>query len=116
VAAARAQGGIIYYTIQRETFKARILQEILASEESGSFGHNTSGNGKTVVIEFSSPNIAKRIVLSICVVTCYSYSLYSDFSFSCRASSKHDHWKFPVKLVRGQWVESRTSELVHFSI
>jgi hypothetical protein len=104
---ARAQGGIIYYTIQRETLNTRSLQEILASEESGT---NTSGNGKTVVIEFSSPNIAKHIVSS---TLCHSYAL---FSFSCWASSKHDHRKFTVKLVRSQWVESRTSELVHFSI
>ncbi len=50
-------GGYLNFYINRLAITASVLKEI---EESGDrFGANNSGDGKNVVIDFSSPNIAK---------------------------------------------------------
>lgn len=48
---------VISFNLNKEKFYIYIL--LLINKENDNFGKNTLGNGKTVVIDFSSPNIAK---------------------------------------------------------
>ncbi len=50
-------GAYINFTINKEIFAKSVIQEVLAKEDS--FGSSDLGEGKNVIVEFSSPNIAK---------------------------------------------------------
>ena len=52
-----ATNNCISFNLNKEVVYADILKTILSKGES--FGGSTQGNGKTVVIDYSSPNIAK---------------------------------------------------------
>ncbi|WFD27128.1 arginine--tRNA ligase [Malassezia nana] len=65
------QGPAVLYTINKRTFVALVLSTVHAltygdgasidaqGQKQPSYGANTSGRGKRVIVEFSSPNIAK---------------------------------------------------------
>lgn len=50
-------GGFINLILSKENISKEILKEIL--EEKNNFGNNKQGEGKNIVIDYSSPNIAK---------------------------------------------------------
>ncbi|RZD16777.1 MAG: arginine--tRNA ligase [Candidatus Acididesulfobacter guangdongensis] len=54
---ADAKGAYINFYVNKQKFANYIITEILA--EKNNYGRNYSGKGKTVIIDFSSPNIAK---------------------------------------------------------
>lgn len=54
---AEAVGGYLNFFYNRENFTKNVISEIF--EKQDSFGSSDMGNGKTVLVEFSSPNIAK---------------------------------------------------------
>ena len=54
---AEALGGYLNFFYNRETFTKSVISEI--SEKKDSYGTSDMGEGKTVLVEFSSPNIAK---------------------------------------------------------
>jgi arginyl-tRNA synthetase len=59
IAGASARGPYVNFSVQREAFIAWALSE--AHRRKGEFGHSDLGKGQTVVVEFSSPNIAKHL-------------------------------------------------------
>ncbi|MEM6570847.1 MAG: arginine--tRNA ligase [Planctomycetota bacterium] len=54
---ARATGPYLNFTIDRPALAASVLGEI--AERSEGYGTTSEGDGKTIVVDFSSPNIAK---------------------------------------------------------
>lgn len=50
-------GAYINFTIDKETFARSVIEEVMNSKED--FGKSDIGGGKNVIVEFSSPNIAK---------------------------------------------------------
>ena len=54
---AEAVGGYLNFFYNREKFTAAVIQSVFQAGEK--FGSSTEGSGKTVLVEFSSPNIAK---------------------------------------------------------
>jgi arginyl-tRNA synthetase len=57
IASAEAQGPYLNFRLQRSAVAARVVGAILADPEH--FGSRGLGNGKTLVLDFSAPNIAK---------------------------------------------------------
>ncbi len=52
-----AVGGYLNFFFNRERFTKTVIENILSEREN--YGKSDIGNGKTVLVEFSSPNIAK---------------------------------------------------------
>ena len=57
LAAAAASGPFVNFTVDR----AALAGGVLAAVAGGAWGRTDSGSGKTVVIDYSSPNIAKHL-------------------------------------------------------
>ncbi|MDF2804358.1 MAG: arginine--tRNA ligase, partial [Anaerocolumna sp.] len=57
VGKVEAAGGYLNFFVNKGEFIKTVLTEVLAKGKD--FGTSTEGNGKTVLVEFSSPNIAK---------------------------------------------------------
>ena len=58
---ARAMGPYLNFYFQRGQFAANLVQEILTKKDT--YGETEFGKGKTVVVDYSSPNIAKPFSL-----------------------------------------------------
>ena len=56
---AKATGPYLNFFVRKDAFIAWTLETIRTQAER--FGHSDEGNGRTVVVEFSSPNIAKHL-------------------------------------------------------
>jgi len=54
---AKATGPYLNFTIERATLASTVLGKVL--EEGAGYGSSKEGEGQTIVIDFSSPNIAK---------------------------------------------------------
>ena len=54
---AKAEGGYLNFFVERANFVQDIVSQLLKDKEK--FGHSTIGKGKRIVIDYSSPNIAK---------------------------------------------------------
>ena len=65
--------------ISREFFTREVLSEVLS--EADRFGGSGEGGGKTVIVEFSSPNIAKPFHIGHIRTTVIGNSLYKIFDF-----------------------------------
>ena len=65
--------------ISREFFTRSVLEEALESGDG--FGRSDEGAGKTVIVEFSSPNIAKPFHIGHIRTTVIGNSLYKLFDF-----------------------------------
>lgn len=50
-------GGYLNFFVNKELLVKEVLNDVFSKKEK--YGHNTIGEGKNVVVEFSSPNIAK---------------------------------------------------------
>lgn len=57
VGSVEAVGGYLNFFVNKPEFIKEVLTEV--NEKGKDFGTSTEGNGKTVLVEFSSPNIAK---------------------------------------------------------
>ncbi len=59
IATIKAQGTYLNFTLDDGFLGREVLQRILAAGER--YGHGEEGRGKKVVIDYSSPNIAKEL-------------------------------------------------------
>ncbi len=59
IGAAEAAGPYVNFSVHPARFAASVLHDITTT--ASRYGHDTSGTGQTVVIDYSSPNVAKRM-------------------------------------------------------
>ncbi|TJX13029.1 arginine--tRNA ligase [Tissierella creatinini] len=72
-------GPYVNFFIDKKKLTQTVLEEIL--EEKDGFGSSTIGNGKKVIVEFSSPNIAKPFHIGHIRTTVIGNSLYKIYKF-----------------------------------
>lgn len=72
-------GGYLNFYINKEVLTETVLKEI--SEKQENYGADNSGKGKTVIVEYSSPNIAKPFHIGHLRTTIIGNSLYKTYKF-----------------------------------
>ncbi len=73
VGEAKAMGGYLNFYFKRDNFAAQTVEKILAAD--GRYGASNVGKGKTVCIDYSSINIAKRFHIGHLSTTMIGHSL-----------------------------------------
>lgn len=76
---AKQQGGYLNFFLHRDNFAQKTLDAVLAAGES--YGSSTEGNGKTICLDFSSINIAKRFHIGHLSTTMLGQSLRRIYDF-----------------------------------
>ncbi len=79
ISRAQTVGGYINFFLDRSAVSKAVIDEI--TEEGENYGRSDEGNGKKVVVEFSSPNIAKPFHIGHLVSTALGHSLARIYSF-----------------------------------
>lgn len=72
-------GGYLNFYVNKEVLTETVLKEI--SEKRENYGADNSGKGKTVIVEYSSPNIAKPFHIGHLRTTIIGNSLYKTYKF-----------------------------------
>lgn len=72
-------GGYLNFYVNKEVLTKEVLKEI--SERKECYGSDNSGEGKTVIVEYSSPNIAKPFHIGHLRTTIIGNSLYNTYKF-----------------------------------
>ena len=76
---AKQMGGYLNFFLNRENFARRTLESVLAAD--GRSGAGEEGKGKTICLDFSSINIAKRFHIGHLSTTMIGQSLRRIFDF-----------------------------------
>ena len=79
VAEARTQGGYLNFFFNRTAFASQVLASVLSAD--GRWGASDEGKGKTVCIDFSSINIAKRFHIGHLSTTVIGAALARIYSY-----------------------------------
>ncbi len=77
---AQTAGGYLNFKINRDSFAKAILDEIITQKDT--YGSDNVGKGKTVVLDYSSPNVAKPFHIGHLGTTVIGHSLKNIFAFS----------------------------------
>lgn len=88
-----ATGPYLNFFVQRDKFIKTVLNNI--SKERDCFGRSDEGKGKTIVIDYSSPNIAKHLAvhhLRSAVIGNAIYKLYSAMGYKCIGINHLGDW------------------------
>ncbi len=75
----RAAGPYLNFYINYEKFSPSVIKEIMKQKEK--YGSSDEGQGKVVIVEYSSPNIAKPLTIGHLSTTIMGDALYRVFSF-----------------------------------
>ncbi len=75
----QAVNGYLNFTIDKGIYAKSVVEEVIAKGDA--FGSSDMGNGKTVIVEFSSPNIAKPFHMGHIRTTVIGNSLYKIHKF-----------------------------------
>ncbi len=87
------QGAYINLFTDKENFAKEILKEVLNKKET--YGSDTLGNGKTIVIDYSSPNIAKPFHvghLRSTVIGNAIYKIHEFLGYDCQGVNHLGDW------------------------
>ena len=71
-------GGYLNFYINKDTLVKEVVKEIAEKEE---YGKSEIGNGKTILVEYSSPNIAKPFHIGHLRTTLIGNSLYKIYKY-----------------------------------
>ncbi len=74
-----AVNGYVNFFFNKEQLAGAVLEEVLAQKEQ--YGSQNIGNGETLFIDFSSPNLAKYMHIGHLKTTMLGWSIYKLFSF-----------------------------------
>ena len=74
-----AVGGFLNFTLNKKLFIAELLNEF--ENEKEDFGKTNIGQGKTVLVEYSSPNIAKEFHIGHLKNTIIGHALYNVYKY-----------------------------------
>lgn len=72
-------GPYVNFFVNKEVLAKTVLDDIKSKNER--YGSSTLGEGKTVIVEYSSPNIAKPFHIGHIRTTIIGHSLYRIYSF-----------------------------------
>jgi arginyl-tRNA synthetase len=89
----KAEGGYLNFFVKHSELARWILERI--HKEGNNYGHSTIGRGKTVVIDYSSPNIAKHLAvhhLRSAVIGNALYRLYKALGYHCVGINHLGDW------------------------
>lgn len=89
----RAQGPYLNFFVEKTCLARWVLERV--SKEGDHYGHSTLGQGKTVVIDYSSPNIAKHLAvhhLRSAVVGNALYNIYKALGYQCVGINHLGDW------------------------
>jgi arginyl-tRNA synthetase len=89
----KAEGGYLNFFVKHSELIQWILDRV--HKEGNHYGHSTIGKGKTVVIDYSSPNIAKHLAvhhLRSAVIGNALYRLYKALGYHCVGINHLGDW------------------------
>ena len=86
---AAAIGGYLNFYLKRGSLAKEVVSEVL--EKGEDYGKTYEGEGKKVLVEFSSPNIAKPFHIGHLVTTALGSSLERIYSFLGYDTVKINH-------------------------
>lgn len=74
ISKVEALGGYLNFFVNKSIFSKNVLTHVLSSKNN--YGNSNDGEGKTVIVEYSSPNIAKPFHIGHLFTTVIGNSLY----------------------------------------
>lgn len=93
IAETKAIGPYVNFFVEKETLSEITLKTI--SEERDNYGIRSAGKGKTVIVDFSSPNIAKHLAvhhLRSALIGNAIYHIYKTLGYRCVGINHLGDW------------------------
>ena len=89
----KAVGPYVNFFVNKVIFSEMVLEKVC--EEQGNYGSRNTGSGKTVVIDYSSPNIAKHLAvhhLRSALIGSAIYNIYKTLGYRCIGINHLGDW------------------------
>jgi arginyl-tRNA synthetase len=93
ITGVKAEGAYLNFFVKHDELARWVLERV--HKEGNGYGHTTIGKGKTVVIDYSSPNIAKHLAvhhLRSAVIGNALYRLYKALGYHCIGINHLGDW------------------------
>lgn len=93
IADIKAVGPYVNFFVKKTTFMESVLKKIW--NEGDRYGSGSFGNGKTVVVDYSSPNIAKHLAvhhLRSALIGSAIYHIYKNLGYRCVGINHLGDW------------------------